>query len=119
MSLSGSEFLKHILDEITFLQQNSTDLDLNSFISDEVLKRAFVRSLTIIGEAVKRIPQEIQSSAPQIEWTQIAGMRDKLVHNYLGINYRVVWNVIQYELPELRRSIELLLDSGDSDDITD
>lgn len=67
--------LKHIIDEINYLITTSAELSYNNFITNESLKRAFVRSLEIIGEAIKLIPLEIKKQKGQIEWRKIAGMR--------------------------------------------
>ena len=119
MSPSGNEFLRHILDEISFLQEQSAELDLNLFIKNEVLKRAFARSLSIIGEAAKHIPQETRLKSPNIEWTQITGIRDRLVHDYLEIDYEIVWEIVKNRLPEFKDAIKLLLSKNADDDITD
>lgn len=116
MSLSGSEYLRHMLDEILFLQEQSIELELKHFLKDEALKRAFVRSLSIIGEAAKHLTQETRLKSPHIKWTQITGMRDRLVHDYLEIDYEIVWEVVKSRLPELKDAIRLLLDQNADDD---
>jgi len=63
-------------------------------LDDETLKRAFVRSIEIIGEAVKKIPSDFKQKYSHIEWRTMAGMRDKLIHDYFGIDYEIVWDVV-------------------------
>ena len=82
MSPDPTYYLRHILDEAEYLMDRTQDLAKEDFIGDDTLKRAFVRSLEIIGEAVKRIPDEIRNKYAEIEWKAIAGMRDKLIHDY-------------------------------------
>lgn len=101
MSRSPKEYLQHILEESNFVISNSQGMDKSSFLVDERSKRAFVRSLEIIGEASKKLPDEFRQSHPQIAWRKMAGMRDKLIHEYFGVDYDVVWDVVINEIPRL------------------
>jgi uncharacterized protein with HEPN domain len=111
MSPSPREYLCHILDEACYIENHSQELTQAQFQQDETLKRAFVRSLEIIGEASKKIPQEFRSCHPGINWRAIVGMRDRLVHDYFGIDYDIVWDVVKNKIPEFRRQIQELLKS--------
>jgi len=102
-------YLIHILQEIEYLSGESSHLSYEEFDSDETLKRAFVRSLEIIGEAVKNIPDAVRQKYPAIDWRRIAGMRDKLIHAYFGVNYHLIWSVLQNELPDLKAQIQKIL----------
>ncbi len=102
MSLSVIEFLRHIYDETKYLQNESKDLTFDEFINNPTLIRAFSRSVEIIGEAVKKVPEELKIKYPEVEWKDIAGMRDKLVHEYFGIDYELLWDVIKNEINELK-----------------
>jgi len=101
--------INHINDEIDYLTIKSKTLTYDEFIRDETLKRAFVRSLEIIGEAVKTIPKQVLEQYKQIEWNKISGMRDKLIHHYFGVDYDLVWDVIDNHIPKLKETIELIL----------
>ena len=109
MSRSWIEFLRHILDEAEYLSVHSQGLSRERLISDETLRRAFVRSIEIIGEATKQVPETVRQKYPHIEWRAMAGMRDKLVHEYFGVDYDIVWDVVISKIPRLRREIELIL----------
>jgi len=113
MSKQYVELLKHILDECNFIQETiSIDTSFNEFIDDEVLKRAVVRSLEIIGEATKKIPADVKYNWKEIEWKNMAGMRDKLIHDYFGINYKIVWDVIKNKIPVLQKQIEKVINEN-------
>lgn len=86
MPISDLEYLRHIYDETTYLLNVSQDLDEDSFSRDETIKRAFARSIEIIGEASKKISDEFKRRHSGIDWRSMARMRDKLIHAYFGID---------------------------------
>jgi len=102
-------YFMHILEECEYLESSSKNLRFEDFIKDENLKRAFVRSLEIIGEAVKNIPERIRKRYPGIKWKKIAGMRDKLIHEYFGVDYKIVWDVVLNEIPKLKEKVKKIL----------
>jgi uncharacterized protein with HEPN domain len=77
----------------------------DQFSESEVMKRAIVRSLEIIGEASKKISADVKLKWPTINWKNIAGMRDRLIHDYVGVNYSIVWDVVLNKIPELEEQI--------------
>lgn len=83
------------------------------FLSDETLKRAVTRSLEIIGEATKKIPADVKYKWSDISWKQMAGMRDKLIHDYMGVNYLIVWDVAKNIIPDLITQIEDIINKED------
>jgi uncharacterized protein with HEPN domain len=109
MSRSTLELLRHIYDETNYLIEQTKGLVKNEFVQNETLRRAFVRSLEIIGEASKQIPDDFRKKHGQIEWRSIAGMRDLLIHRYFGVDYDLVWDVIENKIPILQREIESIL----------
>lgn len=109
MSLSPLEFLRHVLDEIDYIESVSCDIDETDFLDDETLKRSFVRSIEIIGEAAKKVPADFKAKYSHIEWKRIAGMRYQLIHHYFGVDYHIVWDVVKNKLPELKRKISQII----------
>jgi uncharacterized protein with HEPN domain len=105
MSLSPIEYLRHILDEISYIEDTICDIGEADFLADETLKRSFVRSVEIIGEAAKKMPADFKDKHSNIDWKRIAGMRDKLIHDYFGVDYHIVWDVTTNKLPELKQKI--------------
>jgi uncharacterized protein with HEPN domain len=113
-------FLKHILDEIDFLERQSKGLEYQGLMEDEVLQRACIRSLEVIGEATKNLSDNLRKRYPEIEWRKIAGLRDKLIHHYFGVDWDIVWDVMMNEMPELRAKLEaIIIDTADPLDSVD
>jgi uncharacterized protein with HEPN domain len=111
MSFEPRDYLRHILAEVEYLLDQSRTLTYEQFAADQTLRRAFVRSLEIIGEAVKHLPDEFRASHPGVAWRPMAQMRDRLIHGYFGVDYQLVWNVVHEKLPGLKRSIQQIIDS--------
>lgn len=109
MSKEPLEFLKHIADECDYLLSINTGLAKEDFLDNETLKRAVVRSLEIIGEATKKIPADYKVKWSSVQWKNMAGMRDRLIHDYIGVNYSIVWDVLINKIPELSIQIEQVL----------
>ena len=106
MSFGPRDNLLHIIAEADFLLHESHGLTSDEFQTNEILRRAFVRSL---GDATKRLPREYRAQHPSIEWHRIAATRDRLIHDYFGVDYELVWDVVQTRIPELRRPLASLL----------
>lgn len=112
MSKEPKEYLRHIIDECNFISSVSQNLLFDDFMKDETLKRAVVRSLEIIGEATKKIPADIKVKWNSIQWKNIAGMRDRLIHDYVGVNYKIVWDVMKNKIPDMQSQIADFLSQG-------
>ena len=103
------ELLRHVLDEVRFLETQTARTDRAAFLVDDVLKRAYARSLEIMGEAVKQLSNEFTLQHRDIDWRGIAGMRDKLIHGYFSVDYAIVWDVAVTRIPKLRIQLAEIL----------
>lgn len=102
------ELIKHILDETAFILNHTKQLSREAYISDEVLCRASIRSLEVIGEATKKLTDDFKNKHPSIEWRKIAGTRDKLIHDYYGIDYDIVWDILTSKIHKLHNYLKKL-----------
>lgn len=110
MSKNPLDYIKHIRDECAYiLSVVSHGMDKAFFLNDETLKRAVVRSLEIIGEASKNVSLEDRLRWNNIEWKNMAGMRDRLIHDYMGTNFNIVWDVSINKIPQLYHQVTEIL----------
>lgn len=101
----------HIRDEVLFLQRCRVKLpDLVALVADEVMSRAIVKSIEIIGEATKNLPAEWREAYPEIQWRNIARMRDKLTHHYFDTDFEFVWVVLQKLIDPLGETVARMLE---------
>jgi uncharacterized protein with HEPN domain len=102
-------FLQDIAEAISAISLYIKDFDYLSFLKDGKTRDAVVRNLEIIGEAAKNIRDPFKKMHPALPWKEMAGVRDKLIHQYFGINYEVVWTIASQDLPALQKSLKLIL----------
>ena len=103
-------YVKDILDCIDKIEAFVEGMDFNTFVKDDKTSSAVVRKLEVIGEATKNIPKEIRQKYKELPWSDMAGMRDKVIHFYFGIDYEIVWKVIKERLPEIKPYIEKIIE---------
>jgi uncharacterized protein with HEPN domain len=108
-------YLDDILAAIEKIENYVKGLTFKEFSEDSKTVDAIVRNFEIIGEATKRIPLETKEKYPQIPWKMMAGTRDKLIHEYFGVNLQVMWKAVKEDIPPLKRSIKQLLQKMDKE----
>ena len=103
------EYLKHILDELCYLDETRRMISDEEFSKDATYQRAFTRSLEIIGEAVKNLPEELFEKYPEVEWRKMAATRNRLIHRYFSVDIELVWDIVVSKIPELKKQIEKII----------
>jgi uncharacterized protein with HEPN domain len=103
------EILSDIKEAISRIKKYIKELSYDQFLKDTKTQDAVVRNFEIIGEAVKLLPEELKKKSISIPWDKIAGIRDRLIHQYFGVNYEIIWTIIEEELTDFQLSIEELL----------
>ena len=99
-------YIEHILDCIRKIKEFTNGLSLKDFSVNELVQDAVIRNIEIIGEASKKISSDTKQIFYEIPWREIAGMRDKLIHDYLGVDVKVVWRTITEDIPILEKQIK-------------
>jgi uncharacterized protein with HEPN domain len=103
------DYLKDILDAINDIENFVKDTDYIKFVTNHMRRNAVVRSLEIIGEASKNIPEELRNQYKNIPWKRMVGMRDKLIHGYFGVDYESVWAVATDRIPEIKHPLAKMI----------
>ena len=110
MKRTYKDYILDILISIREIEDFIADMNFEEFVKDRKTVNAVIRSLEVMGEAVKKIPPEIRDRHPEIPWKYIAAMRDKLIHEYHGVDLEIVWEVIEKEIPSLKPKFEKILE---------
>ena len=102
-------YITHIIESINLTENFSKGLTKEKLEKDKLKQSAIIRQIEIIGEAVKNLPKELIEKYKDIPWKDIIGMRDKIIHQYFDIDINIVWDVLQQDLPELKKKIKEIL----------
>jgi len=110
MKPDESVYLRHILDAVLKSEEYLKDTDKETFNSNTLIQDGVIRQLEIIGEATKRLSKEFRLDYPHIPWQDIAGMRDKLIHDYFGVDVNKIWLTAKEDLPNLKVEIAKIIE---------
>ena len=102
--------LEDMLDASQKIMRYTKDLGYEEFLSDDKTVDAVVRNFEIIGEAANRVDQKLKDDRPEIEWTRIRGFRNRIVHDYFGIDYRIVWDIIESYIEDLIKKLYSIIE---------
>lgn len=103
-----SVLLEDIMLAIQKISRYTSRMNHDAFLGDELVIDAVARNLEIIGEAVRQLPEEFRQVHPQIPWNQIAALRNRIVHDYFGLDLEIIWEIIQHDLPKLDKQVRAL-----------
>ena len=106
----ATDYLEDIREAAEKAQQFVSGMTYEAFIADDKTMYAVVRALEVIGEATKRLDETVRLRYPDVPWRAMAGMRDKLIHDYIGVNWQVVWKTVTEDAPLLERMMQQILD---------
>jgi uncharacterized protein with HEPN domain len=107
------DYLIDILESASEVEVFIAGMSFDDFFRDKKTINAVIRSLEVMGEAAKRVPEGIRANYPEIPWKRMAGMRDKLIHEYAGVDLETVWDVATEELPAIKPMLERLKENLD------
>ena len=109
MKKDNSVYLRHILDAMSRREEYTQDIKYEDFMDNYLIQDGVIRQIEIIGEATKRLSKEIKEKHPEIPWKDMSGMRDKLIHDYLGVDIDAVWDTVEEDIPALKNRLKYLI----------
>jgi uncharacterized protein with HEPN domain len=113
MKKDDSIYLRHVLDAIVKIEEYTQGIKYERFMDNHLIQDGVIRQIEIIGEATKRLSKETRERYSEIPWKDMTGMRDKLIHNYLGVDLDAVWDTVEKDIPDLRNRLRYLIEKDE------
>jgi len=110
MKENDEVYLNHIVDAIERIEEYCQGVSRQKFLKNKMVAAAAVRELEIIGEAARNVSREFRKMNPELPWEQMTGTRNRLIHEYFGVDLEIVWQTIIQDLPNLKNSVKHLLE---------
>jgi uncharacterized protein with HEPN domain len=105
--------LRHILDAVSRIEEYTKEIEYKNFMENHLVQDGVIRQIEIIGEATKRLSDKTRDNYPDVPWKDMTGMRDKLIHDYLGVDIDAVWDTVKEDIPILKNKLKDLLEKGE------
>jgi uncharacterized protein with HEPN domain len=111
MKKDDSVYLRHIIDAFMQIEDYMDGVSYDEFISNKLLQDGVIRQLEVMGEAARNLSEDLRCEYPQIPWRQMIGLRNRMIHAYFNVNLQIIWEIIQGDLPDLKRETKQILDN--------
>lgn len=105
--------MRHILDAVSRIEEYTKEIEYKNFMENHLVQDGVIRQIEIIGEATKRLSDKTRDNYPDVPWKDMTGMRDKLIHDYLGVDIDAVWDTVKEDIPILKNKLKDLLEKGE------
>lgn len=111
MKKDDSIYLRHIIDAFMQIEDYMDGVSHDEFFSDKLRQDGVIRQLEIMGEAARNVSEDLRNEYPQIPWRQMIGLRNRMIHAYFNVNLQIVWEIVQGDIPDLKRETNRILDN--------
>jgi uncharacterized protein with HEPN domain len=111
MMKDDSIYLRHIIDAFTQVDHYMDGISHEEFFSNKLLQDGVIRQLEVMGEAARNLSDDFRNEHPQIPWSQMIGLRNRMTHAYFNVNLQIIWEIVRGDLPDLKRKIQCILDN--------
>ena len=116
MKRTASDYVKDIFESMQKARAFVEAMDYGAFVNDDKTNFATVKALEIIGEATKQLPEDILARFPEVPWSDMAKMRDKVIHAYFGIDLRIVWDTVTTDIPDVAPTVRRCLEALEAEE---